>query len=105
MKGDYKNAELSARQSIAEDPKEWKAYQYLGVALDAQGKHKSAEETFRKGLEYKDGDPASLMSNLALSVAAQGRWEEALEIIEDAHKLDPTNAEIEKNKEVIKSHI
>ena len=63
--GNYSTAEEFAQQSIIMDAENYEAFHYLGVALDAQGMHEEAERAFRKGLDYWEGDPTTIMNNLA----------------------------------------
>lgn len=100
--GQYPDAEISAQQAIDIDPAQaGRAYLALGTAQDAQGNHKAAEESFRKGLNIWKGDPAPILNNLALNLAAQGNIDEALAVLERARKLSPGRMEIERNYRII----
>ena len=100
-RGEYKIAEGYAKQAVELDDKNPLAYHYLGVALDTQGEYESAERAFRKGLELWQGDPTSIMNNLALNLAAQEELDEAAEILQSARELSPNRREIERNLRII----
>lgn len=101
--GKNEEAEKYAQKAVLQDASQVRAFHYLGIALDAQGKHKEAERAFRKGLENWQGDPVPLMNNLALNLASQGYLEEALEILQKAKNIAPDRIEIERNLRIIKA--
>lgn len=72
-----------------------------GIALDAQGKHSAAEEMFRQSLEGWKGDSTSVMNNLALSLAAQGKFDESLTMLRKALVMAPGKADIARNIQVV----
>lgn len=100
-KGDYNQAERSAQQAILKDENNATAYHYLGIALDAQSLHEEAERAFRKALELWEGDPTSIMNNLALNLASQGHLDEAAEILQKARDVSPNRTEIERNLRIV----
>jgi Flp pilus assembly protein TadD len=69
----------------------------LGVALDAQGKHKDAEVLFRTALKSWTGDPSPVLNNLGLCLANQGRRTEALATLRRALLTAPRKDEIAAN--------
>ncbi len=101
--GDYDMAEKFAQQAIIQNPSDHFAYQNLGIALDAKEMHPEAERAFRKGLEHWQGDPTTVMNNLALNLATQGYIEEAIEVLEKAKALSPDRIEIERNLRIIRT--
>lgn len=101
--GNYTVAEDYAKQVILEDETNFRAFQNLGIALDAQGMQEEAERAYRKGLEYWEGDPTSIMNNLALNLATQGYVDEATEILEKAKAIAPHRMEIERNLRIVKA--
>lgn len=101
--GNYRPAEEYAKQAILQDDKDYHAFHYLGIALDAQQKHPEAERAFRKGLEHWEGDPAPIMNNLALNLATQGFVEESVEILQKAASISPGREEIERNLRIVMS--
>jgi Flp pilus assembly protein TadD len=99
--GNHKSAERYAQQAVLMDDTNFKAYQYLGIALESQGNHPAAEKAFRKSLELWQGDPTSIMNNLALNLAAQGFLDEASEILQKAKTISPDRIEIERNLRIV----
>lgn len=72
-----------------------------GIALDAQGQHKEAEKLFRQALDGWKGDPTSVMNNLALNLASQGKFDEALTTLRRAQVMAPQKTEIARNIQII----
>lgn len=101
--GNYVSAEKFAQDAILQSPTDHFAYQNLGIALDAREMHPEAERAFRKGLEYWEGDPTTIMNNLALNLATQGFIDEAVEVLERAKALSPDRIEIERNLRIIRT--
>ena len=100
-KGEKKLAEKYARQAVLKDENNPTAYHHLGIALDAQGMYEEAERAFRKALELWEGDPTSIMNNLALILVTQGHLEEAAEILQKARTVSPNRREIERNLRIV----
>ena len=101
--GNFKSAEEYAQKAVLKDPKNYAAYQNLGIALESQEKHAAAERAFRKGLETWQGDPTPIMNNLALNLATQGYLDEAIQILEKAKALSPDRIEIERNLRIVRA--
>ena len=101
--GNYVVAEDFAQQVIIADNTNAQAFQYLGIALDAQGMYEEAERAYRKGLEHWEGDPTSIMNNLALNLATQGYVDEAVEILEKAQSIAPDRMEVERNLRIVRT--
>lgn len=99
--GQNEKAEKYAQKAVLENENNAEAYHYLGIALDAQGHHEEAERAFRKGLELWDGDPATIMNNLALNLAAQGFLDESATILQKARTIAPERREIERNLRIV----
>jgi Flp pilus assembly protein TadD len=78
------------------------AYNLLGIALDAQGKHKEAEQLFRKSLTLWKGEETSVMNNLAVCLASQGRFDESLMLLNQALVMAPEKQEIARNSQMVK---
>ena len=100
-KGDSKGAEQYAQKAVLKDDTNFRAYHNLGLALETQGMHPEAERAFRKGLELWQGDPTSIMNNLALNLSAQGYLDEAIEILRKAQSVAPDRIEIERNLRIV----
>lgn len=99
--GNFQSAENYANKVLEMNEFNGRAYLALGTAQDAQSKHQAAETSFRKGLEYWDGDAAPIMNNLALNLASQGHLEEALKILEKALEKSPQRMDLERNRRII----
>lgn len=99
----YPTAETYARRAIAKDADSYKAYQVLGISLDAQNKYTDAEVAFRKALDIWQGDPIPVMNNLALNLTNQERLPEALDIMERAKAAAPDRIEVERNLRIIRT--
>jgi Flp pilus assembly protein TadD len=99
--GNYTVAEEYARKALAMNNRSAVAYHMLGIALDAQGDHQNAEDAFRKGLELWEGDPAPILNNLGLNLAAQGFLDEAAEVLRKALATSPNREEIERNLRIV----
>jgi Flp pilus assembly protein TadD len=81
-----------------------RAYHLLGLALEAQGRHAEAERAFRQALEAWEGDPAPVLNNLALNLAAQGRTAEARDVLLEARAGGPApRPEVERNLRIVET--
>ena len=81
-----------------------RAYHLLGLALEAQGRHAEAERAFRGALEAWEGDPAPVLNNLALNLAAQGRTVEARDVLLEARASGPApRPEVERNLRIVEA--
>ncbi len=92
---DYANAAITLR------PGSGQAHHILGVALDAKGNHPLAEQSFRKALETWEGDPAPVLNNLGLNLAAQGYIDQAIDTLRQAMATAPNRTEIERNLRIV----
>ena len=99
--GQYEAAEKFAQKSVIADENNFRAFHLLGIALDAQGLHEEAERAYRKGLNLWQGDPTSIMNNLALNLASQGYLDESIEILNKAMEVAPGRREIERNLRIV----
>ena len=100
-KGEYDLAESYAQKAIISDDNNADAYHHLGIALEARSMHEEAERAFRKGLELWEGDPTTIMNNLALNLASQNHLDEAAEILQKAREISPNRTEIERNLRIV----
>lgn len=101
--GNYVTAEEYAKRALSQDMSSHKAQHALGIALDAQGRHKDAETAFRAALDMWQGDPIPLLNNLALCLAAQGYLDESVMLLQKAHNAMPNRTEIERNLRIIQT--
>lgn len=101
--GNNKSAEEYAQKAVLQDANDYRAFHYLGIALDSQGMHKEAERSFRKALDMWQGDPIPVMNNLALNLAAQDFLDEAVAILEKAQTIAPDRIEVERNLRIVRT--
>ncbi len=73
----------------------------MGITLDAEGKHKEAEQMLRLALSSWRGDQTSVMNNLAVCLASQGRFDESLLILNRALVQAPAKQEIARNIDIV----
>lgn len=99
--GSYSEAEQYAQDAINQEPENYDAYHYLGIARDAQGDHAAAETAFRSGLEHWQGDATPIMNNLALNLASQGYFTEAVALLEKAVSISPDRLELMRNLRIV----
>lgn len=99
--GNYGDAETYARAAINLEPENAQAHHILGTALDAQRKHEEAEKEFRLALDTWQGDPAPVLNNLGLNLAAQGYIDEAIDTLRKAAATAPNRTEIERNLRIV----
>ena len=99
--GQYKEAELTARNAVELAPDSGRAYLALGTALDAQNYHEQAEVAFRRGIDKWKGDPAPIMNNLALNLASQNKLDQAIDMLQKAKELSPGRVELERNLRIV----
>ncbi len=99
--GNYEVAQEFASKAVVMDEGNYQAYHILGIALDAQGDHKQAENAFRKALNIWQGDPTPVLNNLGLNLASQGFLDEAAEVLRRALETSPNRAEVERNIRIV----
>lgn len=77
------------------------AYNMMGVVLDAKGQHKEAEDMYHQALSDWKGNPASVMNNLALSLANQGLFDQSLMTLRKALVIAPDKQEVARNIQIV----
>lgn len=77
------------------------AMNLLGITLDAQGRHKEAETMFRLALDGWNGNPTTVMNNLALCLANQARFDDSLNTLRQALVMAPDKQEIARNIQLV----
>ena len=80
----------------AKDPKNLRAYQNLGLALDRAGRSEEAIEVFRRGLALYP-DSAELLANMGRACQGLGRLEEALKLYRRALSINFALPEVHLN--------
>lgn len=79
------------------------AQNLLGLVLDTEGKHKEAEAAYTTALKGWKGDPSSVLNNLGLCLAAQGRLDDGLRTLREALIRNPQRSEIARNIEMVEA--
>jgi Flp pilus assembly protein TadD len=102
--GDFAEAE-KILNAVLEDQKavavRHDTYDLMGIALDAEGRHKEAEQMFRLALDGWRGDATSVMNNLGLCLAAEGMFDDSLLTLRKALIMAPQKEEIARNIEIV----
>lgn len=76
---------------IANHKDDIKAYNGLGVAYDLKGQHPLAQENYHKALSINE-ENSEIKSNLGLSLAFEGKYEEALKYLKPiGERLEATS--------------
>lgn len=89
--GDLEGAELFAQEALVLNDNNAASHNILGVAVDAQGYHQSAENHFRNALKHTDKNESlyvAASNNLALSLIAQKEYAEAAVILNGLQAAD-----------------
>ena len=102
--GEFDQAEklltVSLKASAAQ-PQEADAENLMGIVLDEKGAHKDAEQMYRSALADWQGNPTTVMNNLALSLASQGMFDQSLEELRQALVMAPDKEEIARNIQIV----
>tara|TARA_R110002124_G_scaffold80819_6_gene213747 strand:+ start:73 stop:783 length:711 start_codon:yes stop_codon:yes gene_type:complete len=77
---------LDKKNAADKDDLQPQALNLNGLVLSASGHHAEAEEKYREALASWLGNPSIVMNNLALSLAQQGKFDEALDFLEQAQR-------------------
>ncbi|MGM0421560.1 MAG: tetratricopeptide repeat protein [Pseudomonadota bacterium] len=102
--GRFKEAEgllqdmLDSPDTVELDPQ---ILNLIGVSMDAQGMHTVAEEYYREALEAWQGQPITVMNNLALNLTHQGYFDEALTLLRKAYVMAPERDIIAANIDLV----
>lgn len=81
--GEGQGAIETLERATAMNPSDWQAFSALGTAYDQQTQHAQAREKYEAALAVKPGE-LSIMNNLAMSFALQGKLPEAERILREA---------------------
>jgi len=89
----YTEAEESYRKALAINPRLATAHHNLGITLASHGQFEDAIVHFQRALGMADASvevdfPVSVRCNLSAALAACGRFEGALEVCQEAKKID-----------------
>lgn len=81
---------------VADDRSDIRAWNGRAVVQDLSGDHAAAWESFRSGLDVEP-DNVALLTNLGLSLALGGRYDEAIETLERAAAEPGAGSETRQN--------
>jgi Flp pilus assembly protein TadD len=94
--GQVAKAELLLRQALDNGKPDWQTYSAFGAALASAGRHPEAQEQFAKALALAPDHP-SVLNNLALSYALDGKPTEAERLLRIAAWRRDTAPQVRKN--------
>jgi Flp pilus assembly protein TadD len=94
--GQIAKAELLLRQALDNSKPDWQTYSAFGAALASAGRHKEAQEQFAKALALAPDHP-SILNNLALSYALDGKPADAERLLRIAAARRDTAPQVRKN--------
>jgi Flp pilus assembly protein TadD len=89
---------LEAPNTVDLDPQ---ILNLIGVSMDARGMHTVAEEYYREALDAWQGQPITVMNNLALNLTHQGYFDEALNLLRKAYVMAPDREIIAANIDLV----
>ena len=78
------------------------ALNLIGVTLDARGRHDEAEPYYEQAMDLWQGEPVSVMNNLALNLAHQGYFDESLNLLRQALVIEPDSEKIAANIDFVR---
>jgi Flp pilus assembly protein TadD len=90
------DAAISTLQKAAAIQPDWRIQNSLGVAYDMKGDYQAAQAAYRSGLTMAPGN-LQLSSNLGLSLALDGNFDEALPMLEKAARDPSATPRIRQN--------
>lgn len=82
--------------AVRSDPRDYRALNAMGVALDMQGRHVEAQERYTQGLQIAP-ENLSLRSNLGLSLAICGEAGPALDLLIPAASSRSADVRVRQN--------
>ena len=72
------------------------------MTLDARGRHDEAEPYYEQAMDLWQGEPVSVMNNLALNLAHQGYFDESLNLLRQALVIEPDSEKIAANIDFVR---
>ncbi|MGF1592981.1 MAG: tetratricopeptide repeat protein [Kiloniellaceae bacterium] len=85
--GDTALASIHLNRAMTTNPDDPRAYNALGILRDQEGEHEAAQVLYRQALE-RDPANVSVRNNLGLSLALNGKREEAIDVLAEL-AVDP----------------
>lgn len=93
---DFRGAVALYLEVIAEDPKDPRARNNLGVLYDRIGAHELAIEQYEAARDLDPGN-VEILSNLGAALGALGRFEAAERELRNALRIDPNRVDVRAN--------
>ncbi|MEM8736903.1 MAG: tetratricopeptide repeat protein [Planctomycetota bacterium] len=87
---DWAAAQANLETAVRFDPNHGRAFNNLGWVYYKNGQFYRAARTFQAAMQALPDHPAPI-SNLGLTMAAAGRWDDAVELQTRANALNPDN--------------
>jgi Flp pilus assembly protein TadD len=100
--GQVSLAEHLLKAADSETEPDWKIVAALGTATAKQGKYEAAVPYFKRALQLKPGEK-TLLNNLAMALAANGRAAEAEQLLRQAAGASTPGDKIHKNLALVLS--
>jgi Flp pilus assembly protein TadD len=94
--GQLDKAEKLIKTAMQDETPDWRLYSALGSTLAAKGDQKNAQAQVAKALELAPEHP-SILNNLALSYALQGRHKKAEDLLRQASKGNNARLQTKQN--------
>jgi Flp pilus assembly protein TadD len=102
MLGRLSSAESLVDKAITSGNASWKAWNAKGVLLDFRGDWEGADKAFANASKMKPDEP-DILNNRGWSLILRGKWEEAINPLEQALILDPKSSRIQNNLELARA--
>jgi Flp pilus assembly protein TadD len=99
MLGDFTKASSFVDAALASKNASWRAWNAKGVLCDFAEDWKGADEAFATAAKLEP-DNSEILNNQGWSLILRGRWEQALNLIEEAAILDPKSVRVRNNLEL-----
>lgn len=108
LKGDARSAVEALQAAVRASPEFFLAWYNLGLAQEAAGDRRAAEEAYRKALALEPGQPArdpSIYNTCGWLLYREGRYADALPLFEQALALEPSHATARRNLEATREKL
>jgi Flp pilus assembly protein TadD len=102
--GQVARAARHAEVATASPTASWKAWNASAVIADHQGRWDQADAAYAKALSLAPQHP-EVLNNIGWSLLVRGRWEDALERLEQAAAKDPGSDRIANNLELARAAV
>ena len=87
--GDFDQATEHFKVAVDLDPKDPAKLEYLGLALEKSGNREKAEEYYRQAIKVSEGDNSRYYNRLGFFLTENGKFDEAIPILQQAVDINP----------------